>query len=172
MNSDFYKKPSFIAGAVIVLASLFLSLFKYSLPNDETVSVSALQTLTKGISYTKSDLKADQLKSIAEGQWKVMSTAGIGFLDVLSMLLPILAGILMFVAWKGTNDVIKDSYIKPIKIALVALSSFLVVRYLMKLGLDITIDSFGPGLGLWLTVLASLFILFEDKVMEMINSKK
>jgi hypothetical protein len=168
MNSDFYKKPSFIAGAVIVLASLFLSLFKYDFFKGH-VSVSVLQTITKGVSYSES---ADDISKFAESQWKGLGVAGIGFLDVLSILLPILAGILMFVAWKGTNDVIKESFIKPIKIALVALSSFLLLRYLLKLGLTIQGDSFGPGLGLWLTVLASLFILFEDKVMEMINSKK
>ncbi len=173
MSNDFYKKPSFIASGVIILSALFMSLFKITDSGSETASVSCIETVTKGVSlsYAK-DMKPAEIKNAQENFWLGMNKqVGIGAIDMLSIFLPLLAGVLMFVAWKGTNGTIKNEYIKPIKISLLAIAGFLTLRYLLKIGITVPGSvSFGPGIGLWLILLASIFIFFEDKIMAAVNA--
>ncbi len=156
---------------MIILSCLFLSLFKIT-AGSESYSVSSLQTVTKGVSFSNSgDWKPERVAKMAERTWKGFNEVGIGALDMLSFLLPLLAGVLMFVAWKGTNGTIKNEYIKPIKISLLAIAGFLTLRYLLKIGITVPgAISFGPGIGLWLILLASIFIFFEDKIMAAVNA--
>jgi hypothetical protein len=125
------------------------------------------------VSFSESgDWTPERIAKRSESFWKELNNnVGIGAFDMLTFLLPLLGGVLMFVDWKGTNNIIKNEYIKPIKMSLLALSGVFILRYLLKIGISVPgIVSFGPGLGLWLILLASIFIFFEDKIMEMVKS--
>jgi hypothetical protein len=171
MSNDFYKKPSFIASGVIILSCLFLSLFKVAFFSN-TVSVSSFQTITKGASFSESraGLSAEQSARRAEGFWKGAEAAGIGIIDNLSILMVVFAGAIMFAAWKGNNGILNEQNIRIAKISLLVLSAFFVVRYAIGLGITGGGDVVSVGTGLWLTLLASIFIFFEDKIMAAVNA--
>ena len=170
MSNDFYKKPSFIASGIIVLSCLFLSLFKVTFFRS-TVSVSSFQTITKGASFSGDDsVSPERAAKKAEYFWKQAETAGFGIIDNLSILMFVLAGALMFAAWKGNNGILNEQNIRIAKISLLVLSVFFVVRYGIGLGITGGGEAVSIGTGLWFTLLASIFIFFEDKIMAAVNA--
>lgn len=87
-------------------------------------------------------------------------------LSVLLWLIPLSLGYLGFAGAKPDHEMAKPDYVKIAKIVLLATSAFYVVYFLF-------IESVGsPGLGLWFTLLAAIFIQFEDQIMAQVNKKK
>jgi len=82
----------------------------------------------------------------------------------LLLLIPIAAGNLIYASWKGT-----DQFVQISKIVMLATSAFFVARYGFLM--EYSKLSF-VGIGLWITLLASVFVMFEKQVMDMINKQK
>mgnify|MGYP006116457823 CR=1 FL=1 len=168
MDTAFLKKPTFIATAVIALA-FFLSFITVESPQ-MSVSASGFQLLTNGASLSsdKGDIPENIRTITVAGMYSGVS--GIGIIDKVSVLLFIASGLLMFGAFKESKNeafFLDADKIKYIKYGMIGICVLLVVRYAGGIGI---LGEPSAGIGLWISLLASIFLGFEHQIMEKVNS--
>ena len=172
----FYKKPAWIASVLILFCSLFIGQFTIEF-GKIAFSASPAQALLGSGSLSGDDVKdmeSDQKKEFIKRFWESEDT-GFGVVDKLSSLLLLLSAFLIYTGWKGTNDntIFKAAYVKPIQISILVICAIFFARYMFGLGLDENVaEKVSPGGGLWVSLLASIFILFEDKIMAQFTPAK
>lgn len=170
--TPFYKKPSFIALAIILFSLLILPFIQLK-DGRMTFTASSVQCLFEGGDISGVDGKY-RAKAV-EQFWAFTdkSDSGIGAPEKISVILILISVFLLYIEWKGTNDetIFKSSYVKPAKIALLSVCLFYLLRYLAGLGIDGKFSEYvSPGFGLWICVLAAIFIQFEEKIMSQFKS--
>jgi len=69
--------------------------------------------------------------------------------------------------FKGESHFLSEQNIKYLKYGLLSISSFLLCRYIFEIGVDFK-SSGSVGIGLWLTLISSIFILFDKAINEKI----
>lgn len=168
LTTEFYKKPSFIALVIMLIGLLILPFFEIS-EGKRSFSASSFQCLVEGGDIS-GDMKPERKAEAVNRFWEYMDkgNSGLGFLEKASSILILLCLYLIYIGWKGTNEttIFKAAYIKPIKMALLVICCFYFLRYSIGIGLDARIkEHISPSLGLWASLLASIFIQFEDKIM-------
>ncbi|MDA9299225.1 hypothetical protein N9P79_02550 [Crocinitomicaceae bacterium] len=173
MSTDFYKTPSFIGAAVIVF-SFFLSFVSVGNSDSLKLSVSGMQ-----LTINSGSISGDKVKRMKErDNWserkaKILekvydSDDSFGVLDKLSVLLILGAGLIIFGAYKaskGESFFLDGDKLKYLKYGLVAIAAFLFLRYNFEIGINLN-EQAKIGIGLWLCLLASIFLVFEPMIME------
>jgi hypothetical protein len=94
------------------------------------------------------------------------STKRLGFLDKISIFIFLSSALLIYTYYrnfKGDADLLSPDKIKYLKYGLIIMSAFLIFRYVFEIGVDFK-GSGSVGIGLWITFLASIFILFEKEI--------
>jgi len=136
MNKDFWKQPSVIASALIVV-SFFL--FPFYRPHVVLFGMSG------GTSFTDLNMAS-------------------GDLDILLWLLPVASVYLIYAAYKET-----DQWVSIAKWVLLVVAAFFWLRYAFLMeGTQLKF----VGFGMWLALLAAIFVRFEVQIMSKINAGK
>ncbi len=94
----------------------------------------------------------------------------LGFIDKVSFLIFVFSSLLIFAMYKdfkGESHFLSEQNIKYLKYGLLSISSFLFCRYIFEIGVDFK-SSGSVGMGLWLTLISSIFILFDEAINEKI----
>ena len=179
--NDFWKRPSFIA-AVIIAACYFLLPY-YQVKSERgkdkgTISFTGMAFLTEKASFKGDlyeDLKDKQKKKATEALFEEPDRDNtkslFGLVDKLNVLLLIGSGLLLFGAYKtanGEESPLDDNKIKWTKIIMLILAGFLWTRYQFSITQS---TEEGAGFGMHLTLLACVFIMFEDFIMAKVNEK-
>lgn len=153
MNNEFFKKPAFIASCAILLSFIALS---YSVS-----SVSAGGIMGLSVSFTGIKIAGE-----FEG------------IDILLWLIPLAAGFLIFAMAKPEHNLASANNVKIVKIVLLSASAFFWVRYMFLIGgsqeagpIKVDVNN-SAGVGMWLTLIAAIFVQFEEQIMAMVNKKK
>jgi len=145
MNNEFFKKPGFIAVSLILICFLALD-----------YAVVSIQMF--GISES-------------DGASGIRIAKDFDGIDILLWLIPIAVGFLEFVMIQPDHKLATAQNIKIAKIGLLVTVAFFWVRYMFLMegpfGADVS-----AGIGMWISLIAAVFVQFEDQVMAMINKKK
>ncbi|MFZ5552339.1 MAG: hypothetical protein ACOZCO_04430 [Bacteroidota bacterium] len=145
MNNEFFKKPAFIAVSLLLICFLALD---YAV-----VSISMM-----GISQSDG-VSGIQIAKEFDG------------IDILLWLIPIAAGFLEFAMLQPGHKSASAQNVKIAKITLLAATAFFWLRYqfLMEGPFGANVNA---GIGMWVSLLCAVFVMFEEQVMAMVNKKK
>lgn len=143
MNKDFWKRPSFIASAVALFCFLVL------------------------------DYMVVKVKGFGSGGGVTGFNIAKAFdgIDILLWLIPLLNVYMIWAAFNPTNPVAKAGNMNIAKIAFLIVAGFFWVRYMFLIGES----AYGygvkssAGIGMWITLLAAVFIMFEGPIMKQVN---
>ena len=183
---DLIKRPSFIA-AIIILACYFVLPY-YSIDftrgkddNEKTgkISFTGLALLTGGGSFSGEyfeDTEDKQKREILEGINEKREDcdtckAQFGLVDKLPIILLLGSGLLLFSAFKaskGEKGLLDDQKIHWVKIAMLIIAGFLFTRYQFSISSS-TLS--GASWGMLLTLLATIFIMFETMIMSKVDEQ-
>ena len=159
-QQEAFKQPSNIALGIIAGGFWFLPLF--------TLSVEI---------FGRSESESGNGLDLVSDMDKLGAVPGFGALDYLVLLIPIAAGLLLFLRSKPDHEMATEQNINYAKIGLLALAGFGLLKYLFLSGGKMEEHGFEiefactAGFGMYLIFLAAAFVMFEDKVMEMIGQK-
>jgi len=187
--NDFWKRPSFIAAIIIVISYFILPYYQINSPKDTkkknkfSISFNGMQLLTGKATFDGKryeDMKKSKKRELAEsfylkGREKDSKCEDcksfFGLADKLNILLLVGSALLLFGAFKAANGEegpLDDNKIRWTKIIMLILAGFLWTRYTFSLE---TSTLGRPGFGIHLTLLACVFIMFEDYIMAKVNEK-
>jgi len=94
------------------------------------------------------------------------STKRLGFLDKIGLFIFLSSALLIYTYYRSLKrgeDLLSPGIIKYLKYGLTIITAFLIFRYMFEIGVDFK-GSGSVGIGLWTTFLVSIFMLFENKI--------
>jgi hypothetical protein len=146
MNKDFWKRPSFIASVVTLFCWLLLSYLHVSYGGFGGGGASGLDIATAGNEARMLDL---------------------GPLDYLLWLIPVINVYLIWASFNPNNPIAKASNLGIARIAFLVVAAFFWARYMFMI--DLGPIKASAGIGLWITLLAAVFLQFEGPIMKKVN---
>jgi hypothetical protein len=147
MNKDFWKRPSFIASVVTLFCWLLLSYLQMRVGGYGGGGASGLDIATaKGTGFG----------------------SPIGGIDYLLWLIPALNVFLIWASFNPNNPIAKPGNLGIARIAFLVVAAFFWVRYMFLIDGG-GIVKVSAGIGLWITLLAAVFLQFEGPIMKKVN---